>query len=625
MDSIVSIGGYIFAVIVALGIFGLVLSRLYTRASKERAFIRTGLGGQKVVLSGGAIVLPLFQEIMWVNMSTLNLTVKQEKSTSLTTKDRMRVDVSVDFYVRVASNADSVANAAQTLGKRTLNPAELKTLIEGKFVDALRSVATQMTMTDLQDQRADFVQRVQAAVTEDLKKNGLELESASLTRLEQTAKEFFDPNNVFDAEGLTSITRETEARRKLRNDIEQETKVLISKKDMETAEQQLAIGLKQEQATLANGQETARLRAEQKAEVSRTEAEGERASEQARIAAQQQIDATRIESERAIAEQEAKRKQAVESARIESERAIAEKEAARKQAVETARIASERAIAEAEADRSKSVETAQIAAKTAVNLASQNQAIEVANKSREESEARALAEEARAKSVVAEEQVETARVTERAEREKTVQVIAAQTAAEKESVGKIVAAEADQKAAQAHAEAQRIAASGEADAAKLRAEATVAEGQAVAAALRERNEAQNAMSQEVRDMLIKERTLEALPGMMAVMVRSIEKIDSIRIVEMGGMNGALGGAAGSGSLADQVGNAALRYRVMGPLMDQLMAEVGVNGQNPTALLESVAALGGVNGGAAPAAVVQAAAPAAGAKTKGSAAKASTAE
>lgn len=563
MSSLVNVGILIILLLVCLAVAGLVVAKLYTRSSKERAFVRTGLGGQKVVLSGGAIVLPIFHEIIWVNMSTLNLSVQQIEKKSLTTKDRMRVDVSVDFYVRVANNVESIANAAQTLGQRTLKPEELKTLIEGKFVDALRSVATQMTMTELQDQRAEFVKGVQAAVSVDLAKNGLELESASLTRLEQTRKDFFDVNNVFDAEGLTSMTRETESRRKMRNDIEQDTKVAIQQKDMQTAEQSLTISLQQEQATLKNAQDVARMRAEQQAEVARTAADSEKQSEQAKIASKQEID--------------------------------------------KARITSERSIAEAEASRRQAVETANISAKTAIDIAAQDQAIAVANKSREESEARAQAEEARAKSVVAEEQVETARVTERANREKTVQVIQAQTAAEQESVGIIVMAEAEQKAAQARAEAQRIAAGGESDAAKLRAEGTIAEGDAVAKALREKNDAQNTMSPEVMQLLIKQETLKALPGMMAVMVRSIEKIESIKIVELGGIgqavngNGQAGAGTANGSLADQVGNVAMRYRTMGPMMDSLMAQLGLDGKNMTTLMESAAAMAGT-AGSAPAAV-----------------------
>src|SRR3546814_14086317 len=43
-------------------VLGVVLARLYKRASKEIGFVRTGFGGEKVVMNGGALVLPIFPE-----------------------------------------------------------------------------------------------------------------------------------------------------------------------------------------------------------------------------------------------------------------------------------------------------------------------------------------------------------------------------------------------------------------------------------------------------------------------------------------------------------------------------------------------------------------------------------
>src|SRR5512139_3608304 len=201
-------------VLLAILVIGIIIVRLYQRASKELSFVRTGLGGQKVVMDGGAIVLPGFHQIIPVNMNTLKLEV------SRSSKDRMRVDAVAAFFVRVRPMLEGIAQAAQTLGQRTMDPTALKELIEDKFVDSLRAAAVSMTMQELLDMRQDFIQAVQNTVQEDLMKNGLELESVSLTRIDQTAMQFFDPNNAFDAEGLTKLTEETQLRAKQRNDIE---------------------------------------------------------------------------------------------------------------------------------------------------------------------------------------------------------------------------------------------------------------------------------------------------------------------------------------------------------------------------------------------------------------------
>ena len=225
IDTVVTVVMSIVVIVVALVALGFVLKWLYQRATKEISYVRTGFGGQRILMNGGAIVLPVLHETIPVNMNTLKLEVRRANDQALITKDRMRVDVLAEFCVRVQPTQESIANAAQTLGIRTMGPSALKELVEGKFVDALRAVVAEMAMEDLHEKRVSFVQKVQAAVSENLLMNGLELESVSLTGLDQSNRDFFNPDNAFDAEGLTKLTQEIEERRKKRNDIEQETEV----------------------------------------------------------------------------------------------------------------------------------------------------------------------------------------------------------------------------------------------------------------------------------------------------------------------------------------------------------------------------------------------------------------
>jgi len=362
------------------------LNWLYLRSSKERAFVRTGFGGQKVVLNGGALVLPIVHEVIPVNMNTLRLEVTRGRERAIITKDRMRVDVTAEFYVRVQAAADAIAAAAQTLGQRTMQPEMLKELVEGKFVDALRTVAAEMTMEQMHEKRGDYVKRVRSVVSADLLQNGLELETVSLTQLDQTAMEFFNPSNAFDAEGLTRLTESIETRKKARNDIEQDTMIQIRNKNLDTERQALDIDRELEYARLEQGRELEVKRASQRAEVAREKALKEQEAERAQIQA----------------------REAVERARIVSERAIEEE-----------RIARERQIEALEIDRRKTVE-----------LAEQQRAIAVAEQSKLQSEAQAAADQARAKAVTEEERVFTARDTETAERRKLVEISQAEAEAE---------------------------------------------------------------------------------------------------------------------------------------------------------------------------------------------------
>src|SRR5262249_55077899 len=212
----------------------------------------------------------------------------------------MRVDIVAAFFVRVIPSEEGIANAAQTLGQRTLHPESLRELVEDKFVGALRSTAATMTMQQLQDQRPEFVQGEQNGVSEDLTKNGLELESVSLTSLDQTSKEFFNPNNAFDAEGLTRLTQETENRRRERNIIEQDTEVAVRQKNLDAEKQKLDIQRQEQVLKLEQEQQIKFRAAEQAALVTAQQAQKDREASQARIEADRQVRESEIERDRQV-------------------------------------------------------------------------------------------------------------------------------------------------------------------------------------------------------------------------------------------------------------------------------------------------------------------------------------
>ncbi|WP_425594368.1 flotillin family protein [Qipengyuania gelatinilytica] len=517
------------------------LLKMYRRASKEIAFVRTGVGGEKVVMNGGALVLPVFHETMPVNMNTLVLSVIRRDGEALITLDRLRIDVKAEFYVRVKPDAEAIAMAAQTLGQRTMQPEALKDLVEGKFVDALRSVAAGMTMNELHEQRADFVQKVQQVSSNDLAMNGLELESVSLTGLDQTSIEHFNANNAFDAEGLTKLTEQIEARKKLRNDIEQDTRVQMETKNLEADAKSFEIGRDKEYARLQQEREVEIRRAAQSSEIAREQAERSREADAARIEAKKQVDAQQIEADRLV-----------EEARIDQQRAL--------------------------------------------EIARQEQQIAVQNKSREESQAKAEADEARAKAVAAEEQVATSRETEIAERDKRIQLIEASKQAERDAISVRVEAEAEKDAATNRAEALRLEAQGEAEAEKLRAEAARVRFEVEAAGQKAINEAANILSSDQISLQTKMALLKVLPELVKESAKPMEAIESIKIVQVDGLTnggkGGSGGAAsvggGSGNLATDAVSAALAYRAQAPVLDGLMKELGLDGSSLNSLVKGPA-------------------------------------
>ncbi|WP_216934072.1 MULTISPECIES: flotillin family protein [unclassified Acinetobacter] len=557
--NILIIAGIIFAALVT---FGLIIARLYRRSSKEISFVRTGWGGEKVILGGGAIVLPVLHEIIPVNMNTLRLEVRRADDQALITRDRMRVDVMAEFYVRVKPTADSIATAAQTLGQKTMSPNELKNLVEGKFVDSLRAVAAEMAMEELHEKRVDFVQKVQQVVSEDLHKNGLELETVSLTGLDQTGFKYFNPQNAFDAEGLTKLTETIEDRRRKRNHIEQDTDLAIKTKNLEAEQARLQIIREEEYAKLQQEREIAIRRAEQLAEIATQEAGKKREAEEAQIAAEREVELKRILAARDVENENIQKAQLIQKAQVEQKKTI--------------------------------------------ELAEQDRAIAIAEKSRAESEAKAQADHARAQAVKAEEEVITVRQIQQAERQKAVELVAAKEHAEKDAIAITVAAEAGKQAAADDAEAVRIAAEaeaekvrlkakGEADAKILLAQAMEKQYQVDAEGTRAVNEANNVLSPEQVEMQIRLAMLKYLPEIIRESVKPMENIDDIKILQVNGLHGSHAGSCqadahhenGNVALSDQVVNSALRYRSQAPLIDSLMSELGIQGGDINGMTQSL--------------------------------------
>lgn len=597
------------AVFVGIGLFsiiilGIVFSRLYRKTTKELTFVRTGFGGEKVVVDGGALILPILHDYIDINMQSMKVTVARSKSDSFITKDRMRVDITADFYIRVGEDRESISRAAQTLGKKTIDLRELTGLIEGKLIATLRSVASSMEMKELHEKRDEFSSQVKNAIEADLSKNGLQLESVSLTSLDQTAKEFFNENNAFDAEGLTSLTQTIEERKKLRNDIERSTEVQIAQKNYETQSEKFEIQRKQAEAEATQQTKIANFQAEQEA-LRAKEAESRRKeAEEAKIVANKAIEEAQINKAKAIKETEIEKEKALEIATQNKNIEIAKKN----QEVEEVRIAAHKAIEQAEIEKAKTIETvevqkarvvkeAEIEKEKVIELANQSKNIEIAKKVEEEAVAKTLANEKKALEAASLEKIKTASEIEQAERIKKLALIEAQQDAEQLSIEKTVAAKAEKEAEENLAEAAKIKAMGtsealkikataEAEAIKITAEANRLNYEVEAKGKTEINNAENIVSAAILENRFKLALIEFMPQIIAQVVKPAEKIDSIKIVQMAGLGGANQGGAGSNtnggvsnagaSLSDQIVNASLNYKVNAPIIDDLMKQVGID-------------------------------------------------
>ena len=691
-------------ILIAVGVY--LLHWLYRHSSKDQSFVRTGSGGERVVMGGGALVIPIIHDITVVNMNAVPIEIRRQGEQSLITKNKIRIDLVTEFSVRVIESNEGVRTAARTLGARTQDPTALKEVIQGKLVDAMSRVAASMTLDEIHEGRQHFISQVSDIAHEAVLQNGLELESASLTSLNQASLSYFDERNQFDAEGMTLIVKETEARRKLRNQIENETRVQISTKDFETEQRIIEIDRELEFSRIDQARDIEMKKAKQASEIEtersasqiaitearvRTEEESERfqinktrAVEEARIAsdnevkslaiqrgtetdiaevnARSQLEKERLQSRQQIESERVAREQEVREEQIQSKLTVATFETEADGKIENARLATQNEVETARVNTEKSIELANVESERMVRITAQEARSEFeraevtrsliveTERLRMEEEVRArdierkhkikmaetasyrevedarvvadreidelrtaarryierfdieqqmeteLADKARLIAVVnkaideavvrtreaealqtlaqSEEQIESRRAEEKATRAKSVDIIDAETRAERESIRTVKMAEANKEASERRAEAE-IA---EARAAEFRY-GVDAEGN------RKLNEAENSRNDENRRSALLEGVVNRLPEIIREQVKPIENIDSIKILQVDGLPGlnspTEGGGTGEpssrpdGSVSDQVVSSAMKYRTQVAFVDGLMEEIGL--------------------------------------------------
>ncbi len=546
------IGGGLFVLLTVL----MAISRFYRRCGADEALVRTGAGGNKVVIGGGIMVYPILHQLMQVSLHSVKLSVERSGKNALVTADKIKANVTTELYIKVEPVAEDVLAAARSFGERNLDQHAIGDLIEGKLTDALRSVAANQTFMSLHGKRKEFAEHIQAALAEELKKNGLTLENVSITGFAMVPVTELDEHDVFDAEGLRAITESVQTNREKTNQIQREKENLIQAQNVEARMRQLQLEQQQKQAEADQNRKVSEYGALQAAETARAVFAQDEVRELAGYEKQKAIENARIAQEQSIAVSQAGKIRAEREAQIEAEKGQQAAEIAKQRTIEAAQIEKEKIVQAAEIDRQKALETATIDKQKAVEAATvaKDQTIEVARIGKviavtqsEEQQARAAA--AKALALAEEEQatqaITTVETTAKAEREKLMAVIRAQAEAEVKRAlaeGEASQAKALAQARLAEAEGRLAVAHRDSEAAVHQAQAILRKGEAEAEARRRILDAENAVSSKLimRDVALK--GIEVLPDVVRELMAPAKAITEIKVLQTNS-----GGAAGPGA------------------------------------------------------------------------------
>ena len=137
-----------------------IVTRLYRKTTADEAFVKTGMGGRKCIIDGGAIVIPVIHEIIPVSLRTFKLQIDRTGPDALITADFLRADVKAVFYVRVQKDERAIEQAATSLGAISGDAHSVQNLIQEKLVSALRTVADILTGENLTNIEYDVVRGI---------------------------------------------------------------------------------------------------------------------------------------------------------------------------------------------------------------------------------------------------------------------------------------------------------------------------------------------------------------------------------------------------------------------------------------------------------------------------------
>lgn len=435
-------------VLLTTSMFMGVISKLYVRTSSSSALVRTGMGGMAVVKDGGSLFIPMVHNATRVTLQTVRLAVERKDADALITHDKLRADIHAEFFVRVQPDDKSIINASRSFGDK-MDTDSIKRVVEDKLVSALRQVAATKTLEELNTKRDEFMKEVRSVLTGDLEANGLTLETATISRLDQTNPKALRDDNIFDAQGKRAIAEITQRQLTERNAIERHNEQARAEQDVATRQQILKLEQQRTQAELV-----------QKTEIAAIQAEQTRQAQEKTLEAAQAVELTKVGQAQTLRLAQVGQEQAVRLAEVEQARLLSEAKVRQEQAVKLAQVGQDQAVRLAEVQQVQAVEIADRQRATQVAEAEQSRALAEAKRAEVEAErARAL------------QNVQTVEVQAAAERAKRQKVIEAEALADQKLIEAQRSADAKAYAVQKDAEAQRASADAAASAVLKKAEA----------------------------------------------------------------------------------------------------------------------------------------------------------
>jgi flotillin len=293
------------------------LQQFYAKASLESALVRTGMGGQRVIIDGGCVVLPIVHQSQRVSMQTNTVTLSRNGREAVLTSDPLRADITMKFELRVGFNMDNIAVAAQAFGNRIARGGEaFDEALAGPLANAIQTAAASRSLNNIHLERAEFTKDVIQIASEYAGRFGLELVTTALVSIDQSDLAQQDENNTFDARGMRRLAEMVAEERKARIQVETSTEVAVREHRLAQHQRQMELQRVERETEIAQQEYLTKLEAEAESRASQARSEAQRASETSRIQQEQKTETIKVTSDEELRKAEMRALLELEEAKI---------------------------------------------------------------------------------------------------------------------------------------------------------------------------------------------------------------------------------------------------------------------------------------------------------------------
>lgn len=279
----------------ALVMFLLIVSilKMYKRCPSDKALVVYGKTGSKstskIIHGGGIFIIPVFQDYRFLSLEPRKINVSLGDALS---KQNIRISIQSVFTYAISTEAEALKIAAERFLSSTSERVD--EMVRDLIMGQLRSIISNMTIEEINTNRAILSENVNKNVESELSKIGLKLV------VEATIHDIKDESGYIDALGKEASSK------------------AINNSLISVAQQEKlgAIGVATEQT--AKESETTKQKSLMEISVADNKVQGEIGVAKANALKVQEIEASKVIEEKAIAEA----KQNIEIVKTESQRNV---------------------------------------------------------------------------------------------------------------------------------------------------------------------------------------------------------------------------------------------------------------------------------------------------------------